>query len=444
MKKLFQILTLFLLIFSTKAEYLVMDDESESFLTEIVNNIKDALGFEGEIKVYISSDQTINASAIQSGDIIVNAGAIIQSSNYQELIAILAHEVGHIAGQHIQLFLAHRKDFMKAGLVTTLIGAAAAICTGSAAPFMAGVAGGQSMSQGMALSKLRQKESIADTKAAEAIIKLGWPVFEGFISMHKKLAAGAFAYNEYLSTHPHSSKRIAKYQQYLAESKGKTQSEKIESLMKKYSIAFEIIKHKLHALTIQTELLKDLYKNPKDLNERYARAVALYRLGKHADAIKMIEGLPDSDAEQLAYFSEIKCMSLISLKRCDEAATLAKKMLQNTRKLRNHRDLVVIYAEAVIAGNLSSHIAFATKYLQRILAPKDDDLSALYELGKLYSMAGQDHKASWCAAQSAFVMGDIKMAKIHAKRAFSSPDPIIRQKAQDILNSVEEAEKEDE
>ena len=85
--------------------------------------------------------------------------------------------------------------------------------------------------------------------------------------------------------------------------------------MKKYSIAFEIIKHKLHALTIQTELLKDLYKNPKDLNERYARAVALYRLGKHADAIKMIEGLPDSDAEQLAYFSEIKCMSLISLKR---------------------------------------------------------------------------------------------------------------------------------
>lgn len=77
--KFIKIFTLLIFCFSLKAEnYLLMDDESESFLSEIVEKIKDALDFEGMIKIYISNDQTLNASATQSGDIIVNAGAITQ------------------------------------------------------------------------------------------------------------------------------------------------------------------------------------------------------------------------------------------------------------------------------------------------------------------------------------------------------------------------------
>lgn len=442
MKKILQVLVLFLSALPLCAEdYIVMDDEAETFLSEIVNAIKGAMGYESEIKVYLSSDQTINASAIQSGDIVVNAGAIIQSSNYKELIAILAHEVGHIEGRHIQLFMSHIKDFVKAGLVPTLIGGAISAIAGNPAPLMAGILGGQSISQGMALGKMRQKEEIADTKAAEALKKLGWYLFDGCLDVHKKLAAKSFVYNEYLSTHPHSSKRIAKYKQYYEQYKNKALSDKAQKLMNKYDTKFKTIKKKLHALVIQSEFLNELYKRPQSNDEKYARAIALYRLNKYHESIKLIDELQCSDIDQVAYYNEIKCMALINLKKSAEAANTAKRFLQNTRKIRDHRDLVVIYAEAVNTGNIHAHAESAIKYLQRVLAPKDDDISALHELGKLYTMTNNPDKASYCAAQAAFLTGDIKMAKIHANRAIAGSDPIIRQRAKDILNATENEEK---
>ncbi len=444
MKRIYSVLLLYFSIFSVFAgDYIVVDDEAEVFLSDIVNNIKNAMGYKNEIKVYISSDQTINAAAIQSGDIVVNAGAIIQSSSYKELIAILAHEVGHIEGRHIQLYISHTRDFMKAGLVPALIGIAMTAVTGNPDPLVAGVLGGQAMSQGMALSKLRQKEAIADTKAAEALKKLGWYVFDGCLAVHKKLEAKSFMYNEYLSTHPNSSKRIAKYKQYYEAFKNKPMSEKVRVLMKKYEAKFETIKKKLNALVIQNEFLREFYKNPKDMNEQYARAIALYRLNKYQEAVNLIDKLPKDDLNQLAYYNEIKCMSLINLRRCDEAAEGAHKLLQNVRRIKEHRDLAVIYAEAVIAGNIKSNAESAIKYLQRTLAPKDDDVSALHELGKLYDMTNQSHKASYCAAQTAFLSSDFKMAQVHAKRALSSNDPVIKRKANDLLNAVDNAKKEE-
>ena len=442
MKKIFHVFALcFIVSVSSAEDYIVMEDETETFLCEIVNSIKSGMGYESEIKVYISTDQTLNASAIQSGDIVVNAGAIIQSSNYKELIAILAHEVGHIEGRHIPLLMSHMKDFMKAGLVPALIGGAIAAIAGNPAPLMAGVLGGQSISQGMVLGKMRQKEEIADTKAADALKKLGWYLFDGCLDMHKKLASKSFVYNEYLSSHPHSSKRIAKYKQYYEEFKNKPLSEKVQKLMKKYEAKFETIKKKLHALVIQNEFLGELYKSPKNNNEKYARAVALYRLNKYHEAIKLIDELPSEDIDQSAYYNEIKCMALINLKRSKEATEIAKRLLQNTRKIKDHRDLVVIYAEAVNSGNIRPHAESAIKYLQRIVSPKNDDLSALHELGKLYTMTNQLDKASYCAAQTAFLAGDNKMAKIHASRAMAGKDPVIKRKAQDILNSLKDEEK---
>ncbi len=442
MKKIFHILALFFVAsVSFAGDYIVMDDETETFLCEIVNAIKRGMGYEREIKVYISTDQTLNASAIQSGDIVVNAGAIIQSSNYKELITILAHEVGHIEGGHIPILMSHMKDFMKAGLVPALIGGAISAIAGNAAPLMAGVFAGQSISQGMVLGKMRQKEEIADTKAADALKKLGWYLFDGCLDMHKKLASKSFVHNEYLSSHPHSSKRIEKYKQYYEEFKNRPLSEKVKKLMKKYEAKFEMIKKKLQALVIQNEFLSELYKSPKNNNEKYARAVALYRLHMYSEAIKLIDDLPSDDIEQSAYYNEIKCMALINLKKNKEAAELAKKLLQSTRSIKDHRDLIIIYAEAVSSGNIRSHAESAIKYLRRILAPKDDDISALHELGKLYTITNRPGKASYCAAQTAFLSGDNKMAKIHASRAIAGSDPTITKKANDILKSLEDETK---
>ena len=423
-------------------DYVVADDETEVFLTEIVNNLKEALGYKRDIRVYVTSDQTLNAAAIQSGDIIVNAGAIMQSENYKELITILAHEVGHIAGHHIQVYISQVNEFMKAGLVPTLIGLAITVVSGDGGALLAGILSGSSISQGMALAKMRQSENIADTKAAEALKKLGWNIFDGCIALHKKLGSHTFIYNEYLSTHPLSSKRIAKYKQYYSELKNKPMTSAVSALLKKYENKFKIIKNKLTALVIQREFLKDLYKHQKDNNEKYARAVALYRFGRYDESLDLINELPKDDPDQTAYYYEIKCMSLINLKRCKEAAECARQALQSIRNMKSHRDLVVIYAEAVSAGNLRSYVKDAIKRLNQILMPKEDDISALHELGKLYTMDNQAQRGSYFVAQKAFLLHDLQVAKIHANRARASSDAYLRRKANDLLTAIAVAEKE--
>lgn len=422
--------------FSLKAEEgFLMDDESESFLCEIVDQLKNALNYPVHIKIYISTDQSLNASATQDGSIVINAGAITQCANSKELIAILAHEIGHIQGAHIATYLADRKDFLKAGLVPALIGVIAGACAQSGAPIIAGMLGGQSLETGMALSKLRQKESIADTKSIQAVEKLGWwPVFDGFVSIHQKLSSNSAVFNKYLSTHPQSSERIAKFQKYKDVS-SKSISQKTADLLQDYETRFQTIKMKIRALTISTGLFESFYKNPKNQNEKYARAIILYRLNKFQDAVKLIDQLLESSSSN-PYYTEIKAMSLINLKRCSEAAGICWKILKSDRNTTVHRDLGIIYGDAVFEGKLTSHTKQAIKILKKILVKNEDDLSTLNLLGNLYTFSGEDCSAALYAAKSAYIFGDTKMAKIHAKKAVKSSNQIIQRQAQDIIDSI--------
>ncbi len=428
---------LLIFCFSLKAEgYLLMDDESETFLSGIVEKIKDALGFEGTIKIYISSDQTLNAAATQSGDIIVNAGAITQCSNSKELIAILAHEIGHVAGVHVTTYLANRTDFLKAGLVPALIGVVASICSQNGAPVMAGLLSGQSLGTGMALSKLRQKESIADTKAIQSIERLNWwPVFEGFVSIYEKLNSDSIIFNKYLSTHPLSQDRIAKFKKY--RDLNKPISQKTIDLLQDFENRFQTIKHKIRALTISSELAGSLYKTFKNKNEKYARAVILYRLNKYQTSIKLINELL-IESPNNAYYTEIKSMSLINLRKCNEAANEALRILKNDRNTTIHRDLGIIYGDAVFEGKLNSQIPQAIKFLKKILSRYNDDLSTINLLGNLYQLSGKEYSSKLYASRAAYIIGDVRMAKIHAEKAIKSSDPAIKRQAEDILYSLKE------
>jgi predicted Zn-dependent protease len=417
-------------------DYILMDDESESFLKEIIDKLKDSMKYPGNINIYISSSQILNASANQNGNIIINAGAILQCKDVKELIAILAHETGHIAGSHIETFLSTRDEFMKAGLVTALIGAFASILANDTGPLIAGVAGSQSIASGMALSKLRQKENIADTKAAQAIQSLNWPIFEGFVSIHQKLLSAAGIYDTYLSTHPQSQDRISKFKEYYENEKKQTFSVETTALIQKFQKNFETVQHKIKALILSPESIVKLYSHPKNVNEKYAKAIALYRQHKYTEAINIIDELiiPSDEETDLAYYTEIKAMCLINLKKCQEAADICWNILKNEKKMKIHRDLGIIYADAIIEGNLTRHTQNAIKVLKKVLITHENDISVLNMKGKLYSIIGKNEEASLYAAEVAILIGDNKTAIIHAKKASNSTNKIVKQKEIDIIN----------
>lgn len=440
MKIFKKIIVLFLFCFNLHSEgYLVMDDEIETFLNEIAYQIKEALGHKQEIKVYISDSTVLNACACQDGNIIINAGAIIYCKDVKELIGILAHEVAHVTGNHISTFMADNPNFMKAGLITMLIGAVGSILAGDSTPLAAGMIGGQQVAQRMGLAKLRQKENMADSKAAIAIEKLQWPVLDGFVSVHEKLGGGCPVYNIYESTHPSSSDRIAKFRNLHEKEKQKNFPEEKINLIKHMQEKFEIIQEKIIALVNAPEYTIQKIKTPTTIGQKYAKAIALYRLNEFEKSIKSLDelmGIENNNPVNYAYYTEIKCMCLIGLKKYKEAADLAYPFLEKTKKTKIYRDLGIIYADAVYEGNLGKkYYEKAISILKNMLFKHRDELSIYNILGKIYSLDGQDAKASLCAAEIATRCGDDKKAKFHARNASKSKDPVTKRNSIDILSA---------
>ncbi|MDR1332790.1 MAG: M48 family metalloprotease [Holosporales bacterium] len=420
---------------------ILQDEEVEEFLQDIVKRIAQALNFRDEVHVYVLCSRVLNAAATGDGSIVVNAGAILQCTDVREFIAIIAHEIGHLEGRHIITLQSHIDHCQKTGLAMMVLGAAAAAVSGNPAVLVAGMGGGQSIAYGMMLSKLRQKEALADTKAAQAMEILHWPIFQHFVALHEKLEMNTGGvYNVYMSTHPAPEDRKAKFAKWARESEGWKSSPQTVALLETWQRRFKRVQAKINAMTQPVNDALTATANPRDVNARYARAIALYRAGRYRESHTIIDALltdtaAREDPNYEAYYTEIKAMCMIKMKQCKQAAEVCWPILKpGTGKV--HIDLGLIYAEAVIEGALRDHFKNAIGIVIKIKALRPAFSSVTHVLGQLYTLDGQPSKASLCSAEVAMASGDLDRAEWHAKKATPSIQAkdikadIERQKAQ--------------
>ena len=84
----------------------IFDYETEIFLNKLIVDIKSVNKFNKNIKIYIIKDANPNAFVIPKNKLIVSSGLLEQSPDYVSLLAVLAHEVGHLEYLHLE----KRKD----------------------------------------------------------------------------------------------------------------------------------------------------------------------------------------------------------------------------------------------------------------------------------------------------------------------------------------------
>src|SRR5947209_17737762 len=78
------------------------DTEAEALLREYTRPILRAAGMEKQnIQIVIINDSSFNAFVADGRRIFVNYGAIMQSETPNQIIGVLAHETGHLAGGHL-------------------------------------------------------------------------------------------------------------------------------------------------------------------------------------------------------------------------------------------------------------------------------------------------------------------------------------------------------
>ena len=152
----------------------IFDYETEIFINKLLHKIKEVNKFNKNIKVRIIRDNNPNAFVVPNNKLIVSSGLIEQSPDYVSLLAVLAHEVGHLQYFHLEKRIDSLDQFSKLNLLTNL-----AAITGSILADEPQILGGTIASQAninnFYLSFGREQEREADLYSIETLEKLKLP-----------------------------------------------------------------------------------------------------------------------------------------------------------------------------------------------------------------------------------------------------------------------------
>src|SRR5262249_37849929 len=132
------------------------------------------------IQIVIINDPTFNAFVADGRRIFVNYGAIMQSQTPNQLIGVLAHETGHLAGGHLAKMHAELARAQTQMIIAMLLGVGAVVAgaarggnQGLENAGAATIAGPQEMIRRTLLSYQRQQEEQADRAGVNFLNQTG-------------------------------------------------------------------------------------------------------------------------------------------------------------------------------------------------------------------------------------------------------------------------------
>ena len=196
----------------------IRDAEIEGLLRLYARPIFKAAGLNpGAVKVVLINDNGINAFVAGGQRIFVHTGLLTQAKTPNEVIGVLAHETGHIAGGHLARIRDQLEKASTINLIGMLIGVAA-IAGGAAAgesevakAGQGAIVGGAGLGQRTLLSYVRSMEASADQAALRYLTATGQSG-RGMLNLFQKLAnqsSGSLRrIDPYVQSHPMPLERI--------------------------------------------------------------------------------------------------------------------------------------------------------------------------------------------------------------------------------------------
>src|SRR5258708_30520782 len=107
---------------------LIRDAEIEQLLRDYTHPILRAAGLgQRNIRIVIINDRGFNAFVIDAKRIFVNAGALMDAETPNQIVGVLAHETGHIAGGHLSKLRSELANAQTAAILAMLLGLGAVV-----------------------------------------------------------------------------------------------------------------------------------------------------------------------------------------------------------------------------------------------------------------------------------------------------------------------------
>ncbi|MEM1396990.1 MAG: M48 family metalloprotease [Pseudomonadota bacterium] len=427
---------------SASAQSLLRDAEIEGWLNEKSAPILEVAGIDpGRIDIYLIGDPTFNAFAggrimgFHTG-MLTYAGVPGQADTMvtpNEIEAVIAHEVGHIAGGHTA-----RSDEAISRATTpmllSLVLAAGAVAAGAPQAGIGILGLGQNIGIANYLKYSRSQESAADQSGLRFLDDIG-KSGKGAINIWSKLRNTQIIrgrqINPYRVTHPLANDREVALRARAEASPHYNKVDPPEEIQR-----LRMIQAKINGFMQDPRFTMRQYP-PSDTSDaaHYARAVAYYRDADLASAEEQIDTLlalyPDNP-----FFHELKGQMMFEFGRIEESIEPHRKSVQ----LAPDEPLFRINLGRALLGREDvAYVDEAISELKGALLLETDNAFAWFELSRAYGLQGNIPMAHLATAESKYHSGRIGEAAQFAQKALrelppSSPD---RRRAMDVLAAAQ-------
>ena len=399
---------------------LLRDAEIEQLLRDYTRPILRAAGLEKQnIQVVIINNSSFNAFVADGRRIFVNYGALMQSQTPNQLIGVLAHETGHLAGGHLSKLREQVARAQTQMIVAMLLGVGAMVAgsrsgsnSGASNAGMAAISAPSAMFQSTMLSYQRQQEENADKAAVKLLNATGqspkgmYETFKRFSSESLYAARGADPYQQ---SHPMPAERVRALQELAQTSPYWDKTDDAALLLR-----HELMRAKTSGFMESRDTVMRRYPTSNDtLPARYARAIATYRHGDLRSAVTQIDALIQVQPNN-PYFQELRGQALLEGGKPAEAVAPLRRAVQ----LSSNTPLIqMLLGQALVASGNNANLDEAIKLLRIAVARETEAPIGYMQLAMAYGRKGNLAEADLASAQAAFLRGDNKTARELASRA---------------------------
>ena len=391
------------------------DAETEALLQDMLDPLVEAAGLNaGQVDVVLINDPSINAFVAGGQRIFVHSGLINAADTANEVQGVLAHELGHITGGHINRFSEGAGNATRITILSALLAAAVAFAGGGEAA-MGVLAAGQQAAMGSFLAFTRTQEASADAAAVTFLSDAGISG-RGSLEFFRKLQNLEYRAGvqqnpdmEFARTHPLSSTRITRLtEDYEADPAWTKPSDpEIER-------RFELAKAKLYGyLTLPGRTLNAYPVYMTGAPARYARAYAYHKEAHIEQALAEAEALITLEPDN-PYFLELKGQILLESGRVAEALP----PLRRATELTGANPLIAsMLGHALLATDDPANLPEAEEVLRSAIGRDRENPFAWYQLGVVYGMRGDFPRARLASAEQQVMSGNFREALMSAEAA---------------------------
>ena len=396
---------------------IIRDAEIEQLLRDYTQPILRSAGLaQQDVHVVIINDRAFNAFVMDGRHIFINAGALLDAKTPNEVIGVLAHETGHMAGGHLSRMREQMANAQTASIIAMILGVGAAVGAsrggGDAGNPAAAILGPQETIRRSLLSYMRAQEEQADRAGVKFLAATGQSpkgMYETFKRLSDQILFAAQNADPYMQSHPMPAERVAALE-ILAKASPLWDKKDPPELQARH----DLMRAKLAGFLDRPDTVARRYPLERQqpggaLCPRHRDLPPCRSAQRHQP-----DRRPDPGPAEQSLFLRVEGPGAARRRPAAEAIAPLHRAIQLAPKPAL---IQVLLAQALNASNGAKSADEAIGLLRTALAQEPELVDGYLQLAMAYGHKGDLAQADLASAMAAFMRGDHPTARQIAARA---------------------------